>query len=103
MFWNIKMGKGSKKRKTQVSEEEFQNNWDKIFNGKTRANTVRAVVRDVEFIEQKDNEVKTRKGVEPSLNNVRCIWWDCGWCYHSAIDTPHACPGVLHCDVDLKI
>jgi len=94
------MGKGSKKRKTQVSEEEFQDNWDKIFNNKGGA--VRAIVKDIDPIENKDHEFKTRKGVEPSLDKIRCIWWDCGWCYHPTNDGPHSCPGVIHCDVDLK-
>ena len=97
------MSKGCKKRKTQIPEEEFQDNWDRIFSKKTRAVNVAVLVKDIDIIEQKDDETKTKKGVEPALNNVRCIWWDCGWCYHSAVDTPHACPGVLHCDVDLKI
>jgi len=29
--------------------------------------------------------------------NKICIYWDCGWCYHPAMNQPYGCPGSDKC------
>lgn len=37
----------------------------------------------------------------PKPNALRCMFFDCGWCYHRTVSQPHPCPGIRNCDVKI--
>ena len=68
------MSKGSNRRRSLVPDDEVQNNWDNIFKNTEKINLLK-------------------------VDNVKCMWFDCGWCYSKSVKQPHPCPGISRCDI----
>jgi len=71
------MSKGSARRKSLIDNSIVQDNWNKIFKN----------TEDVTLV---------------NVDTTRCPWWDCGWCYYSQANKPHACPGITKCDLNIE-
>jgi len=69
------MSKGSKRRKSLIPDSQLQDNWNNIFKN-------------------------TEKIISLKVDNVECMWFDCGWCYNKSVEQPYPCPGVSRCDID---
>jgi len=32
-----------------------------------------------------------------TCEDIRCYYYDCGWCYHPSLDRPNGCTGYANC------
>lgn len=96
-------GKGSKRRLQNISTQEMNANWDRIFGKDKVVPKPKRVITAATYQLEIAQCMAKDSGNPIDLKDLTCKYFDSGWCYHPDSGDVHACPGLGKCDVIIEI